>query len=224
MKKTFSQKWFTPKKLLIYFGLLLLYSYLMVVFNDPLVEKDGPFIKKYPTGQIEMKGTVKNGKEDGVWEIFYETGELQVRGTYKNGIRDGSWKMFDEEGNLVKSETYKNGVPDDRFIVKDFIDVTSPTLPIVVDENTTWWGVREGVEENSMVYSYFITTVSKDLLDSNVIKEWKTTQKEFVTNFYCTQPDLTPMKENNIKIEYNYSDQEGVFLFSINTDNSLCYN
>ena len=108
MKKTFSQKWFTPKKLLIYFGLLLLYSYLMVVFNDPLVEKDGPFIKKYPTGQIEMKGTVKNGKEDGVWEIFYETGELQVRGTYKNGIRDGSWKMFDEEGNLVKSETYKN--------------------------------------------------------------------------------------------------------------------
>jgi antitoxin component YwqK of YwqJK toxin-antitoxin module len=38
--------------------------------------------------------------------MYYKNGQLQSRGSYKNGKRDGLWEEFDVDGNLIYSEEY----------------------------------------------------------------------------------------------------------------------
>jgi len=72
-------------------------------------EKDGPYIKHYPSGQIDVIGTIKNGEMDGLSEFFLDNGQLGRRGNYKNGNKDGIWKYYDNGGSLTLTEVYKEG-------------------------------------------------------------------------------------------------------------------
>ena len=52
--------------------------------------------------------TDKEEIKDGVVEEFYNS-QLESRGNVKNGKEDGPWECFDEDGNLTKTEEYKDG-------------------------------------------------------------------------------------------------------------------
>jgi hypothetical protein len=55
-----------------------------------------------------FKTTYKNGKIV-VEEWYFDNGKLHKKGTYKNGKRDGVWELYHQNGQLWKKETYKNG-------------------------------------------------------------------------------------------------------------------
>ncbi|MBL0047633.1 MAG: hypothetical protein IPP32_05975 [Bacteroidetes bacterium] len=84
----------------------------------------------YENGKEKMKGTIKDGKREGLWQAWYENGNLWSEAEYSKGINDGKsvtyfesgkvryeglykegkkirdWKYYDEDGKLVK--TVKN--------------------------------------------------------------------------------------------------------------------
>jgi antitoxin component YwqK of YwqJK toxin-antitoxin module len=137
------------KKLLTIFCLVLItsYSYSQDVSENLLVKKDGTvykiksdklftgtLVEYHDNGQLRVRATFKDGKENGLYEGYYKNGLLHFRTTHKNGIpgglwegfyedgqlkergnikdleQDGLWEYFDEEGNSTKIEEYKDGV------------------------------------------------------------------------------------------------------------------
>ena len=77
---------------------------------DDLVVRDGIIYKKFTnkpySGSVEgedkdgefHKGTIKNGKREGLWEKYHENGQLKKIGTFKNGKLDGSFERYHENG------------------------------------------------------------------------------------------------------------------------------
>ena len=62
-------------------------------------EKDGHY-----------EGEIKDGKPEGLAELFHDNGQLAGRRNWKNGELEGLWETFDETGQLTESGRYKNGV------------------------------------------------------------------------------------------------------------------
>ncbi len=69
----------------------------------------GPVFSLYDNGQLELEGTIKDGKEDGPWKLYYENGQLNGTGSYKDGIKDGPYKSYYENGQLELEGTIKDG-------------------------------------------------------------------------------------------------------------------
>ncbi len=58
----------------------------------------------------------KEGERDGLTEQFYnDTGKLRVSANYKNGVLDGEFKAYYPNGNLQGEVTYKNGEMNGDF-------------------------------------------------------------------------------------------------------------
>ena len=68
------------------------------ILIDQLVERDGI--------SYEVNSTTPFA---GVTLDYDENGQLQQRSNYKDGKRDGLFELFDENGNLTKTKEYKNG-------------------------------------------------------------------------------------------------------------------
>ena len=89
-----------------------------VVTVDDLVERDGPFYKKFTdvpfSGKVtgREQGSFKDGKKDGPWVKYYDNGQLGSKGTYKDGKKEGPWIDYDKNGTVHENltGTYKNGV------------------------------------------------------------------------------------------------------------------
>ena len=62
------------------------------------------------THQLQSRETYKDGKLDGLREVWYANGQLKSRETYKDGKRDGLRERWNDNGELVESATYKDGV------------------------------------------------------------------------------------------------------------------
>ena len=86
---------------------------------DDLVERGGVFYKKFTdipfTGELDEKtirGSFKDGREEGSWVMYWDNGKLMSKGEYKNGRQEGLWKHFKKDGSVWKDHTgtYKNGV------------------------------------------------------------------------------------------------------------------
>ena len=71
--------------------------------------QDGPVETFYDNGQLEVKGTRKDGDWDGPYETYYENGQLSEKVTYKDGERDGPRERYNENGQLGSKGTYKDG-------------------------------------------------------------------------------------------------------------------
>ena len=50
----------------------------------------------YSNGMLKEKGTIKNGRKDGLWTEVWVGGGVRSRseGSYKNGNKDGKWTKF----------------------------------------------------------------------------------------------------------------------------------
>jgi antitoxin component YwqK of YwqJK toxin-antitoxin module len=67
------------------------------------------------TGQIREKGTLRDGRWDGMHEWYHMNGELSTRETYASGRLDGPSQSFFKNGTLSVSETYRNGQLDGPY-------------------------------------------------------------------------------------------------------------
>lgn len=110
-------------------------------------EKEGLWIRVWPSGSLYYKGSFKDGKPTGKFLYFYDSGELmsalnhmsenisaihyrsngsvQASGFYNHSVGDaeptkeGSWGYFDENSLQRRQETYSDGILDGEFWVVD---------------------------------------------------------------------------------------------------------
>jgi len=139
-----------------------------VDFNlvDSEGEKEGLWIRVWPSGSLYYKGSFDSGKPSGEFLYFYENGKLmssvnhmkettsaihyrpngsvQASGYYnpavgnENPTKQGSWGYFDENSLQRRAETYDNGVLDGAYWVKDY-------KGLMVEEGAYLNGEKDGI-------------------------------------------------------------------------------
>lgn len=73
-------------------------------------KQNGLFQLYTEEGILVDDANFKEGERDGLTEQFYnDTGKLRVSANYKNGVLDGEFKAYYPNGNLQGEVTYKNG-------------------------------------------------------------------------------------------------------------------
>lgn len=73
-------------------------------------KQNGLFQMYTEEGILIDSGTFKDGERDGLTEQFYnDTGKLRVSANYKNGILEGEFKAYYPNENLQGEGNYKNG-------------------------------------------------------------------------------------------------------------------
>ena len=87
-------------------------------------------------------------------------------------------------------------------------------LPETVDANTTLYGARRDViVKRRLVYFYRINAPRSAL--SVPLDTLAAQQKEESLAYFCSQPALEPFREIGVSFEYNYSDSDKQYLFSV---------
>jgi tetratricopeptide (TPR) repeat protein len=71
----------------------------------------------YEDGALKQKGEFKNGKEEGVWEMFFPNGQVKQRSNFVNGKIEGESTAYYSSGKVLAATVIKNGksVPDKRW-------------------------------------------------------------------------------------------------------------
>lgn len=105
--------------------------------KDTLIESvkpllpDGPYVEKYPEGQIKIEGEIKNGTRYGQWKSYYPNGTKQSEDYFEDGKKNGktatfykngriryigyftwdkmsgNWEFYDTLGNVASKKEYK---------------------------------------------------------------------------------------------------------------------
>ena len=73
---------------------------------------DGPFQKRFPTGELEAEGRYANGLQEGEWSYYHKGGALRARGSWAAGLRDGEWRWWYADGTPQKEGRNVAGKPD----------------------------------------------------------------------------------------------------------------
>ena len=81
--------------------------------NEPY---DGSVINFFSNGQLDYKGSFKNGKKEGIWVGYYLDGQLRFKGRYKNGKRHGRWETKTKYG---QKKRWQSGMFKDDIRVSD---------------------------------------------------------------------------------------------------------
>ena len=71
--------------------------------------KNGEFILYFPNGNVEIKGKIIDGKNEGQWDYYYSNKSLESQGNFKNDLVDGKWVWYFPNGNLKEKGKYVNG-------------------------------------------------------------------------------------------------------------------
>ena len=140
-------------------GLLIQYSYLNedgsvkepINYETSLVERDGVYYTKdtnkpysgpvfgfFNFDRDKREGSLKDGKEDGLWTWVYENGQKAKETTFKDGkevgLETGWFKegqkrhelLYKEDGQLILTQFYKNGQKRQEERYKDHITPDGP--------------------------------------------------------------------------------------------------
>ena len=79
-------------------------------------KQNGLFQLYTEEGILVDDANFKEGERDGLTKQFYsDTGKLRVSGNYKNGVLDGEFKAYYPNGNLQGEVNYKNGEMNGEF-------------------------------------------------------------------------------------------------------------
>ena len=96
----------------------------------------GEIFRNYDNGQLEYKANYKDGKEDGLYEVYlekegklsykwnfkngkknvyeqyYDNGQLELKANYKDGKYNGLYEYYYENGKLQFKINFKDGKQD----------------------------------------------------------------------------------------------------------------
>ena len=81
--------------------------------NEP---RDGSVINFFSNGQLDYKGSFKNGRKEGIWVGYYLDGQLRFKGRYKNGKRHGRWETKTKYG---QKKRWQSGMFKDDIRISD---------------------------------------------------------------------------------------------------------
>lgn len=70
---------------------------------------NGEYIKRYPNGVIQMRGSYLTGKRNGQWTSYYPDGKVQSEGFFHMGLRDGKAIVYYENGKVYYTGYYNKG-------------------------------------------------------------------------------------------------------------------
>ena len=99
-------------------------------------------------------------------------------------------------------------------ILREIVEEVAPTLPVQVDQATTLYGLRvDRISPATLVYQFRIDR-SYDP-DSGNLDELIGERERQALNYYCSQPDIEPLRDLGVSFEYNYSARDMTYLFSV---------
>jgi antitoxin component YwqK of YwqJK toxin-antitoxin module len=70
----------------------------------------GPVVAMWDSTRVRERGTLLNGRWDGVRETFFYEGQLELRETWRNGQLNGPFEGWFREGMPSDKGTYVNGL------------------------------------------------------------------------------------------------------------------
>ena len=74
-------------------------------------KRDGPYLKKYLSGQTATEGEYNLQLKIGKWTSYYEDGQVKAEGNYVAGKMDGEWKWYNRKGVLTKTVNFSATAP-----------------------------------------------------------------------------------------------------------------
>ena len=89
-----------------------------VIEKNPPVQQ-GDYVKKYPSGIVQMRGFYLHGKRNGQWTSFFENGKIQSEGFFKDGLRDGKAVVYYQNGQVYYQGYYKDGKEVGKWVFFD---------------------------------------------------------------------------------------------------------
>lgn len=79
--------------------------------------KDQPYtgvaIRHYRNGQLKLEITLREGKLNGLSQVWRENGFIWAKTNWKDGNLDGLYQQWDENGQLIEQSNWKDGVQID---------------------------------------------------------------------------------------------------------------
>jgi hypothetical protein len=75
----------------------------------------GPVIARWESGTVRERGTLANGRWDGVRESYYQLGTLKARENYSNGVLNGPFEAYFKKGAPSDRGTYVDGRLDGPY-------------------------------------------------------------------------------------------------------------
>ena len=128
-----------------------------------------------------------------------------------------SSKTEDLSNTTVSSKTKEPSQTDDEVheLLKDISSHFAGTYPKTVDKETTLTGIRaDYVNLRRLIYYYRLEGLNKDDWIEVELNEYQELLNIKSTNQYCSQPSMADFRDINVSLEYNYSDNKNIYLFS----------
>ena len=75
----------------------------------------GPVIAMWDAARVRERGTLLNGRWDGLHETFYYEGQLEVREMFRNGVQHGPFESWFREGAPSDKGTYRDGLLEGAY-------------------------------------------------------------------------------------------------------------
>ena len=71
--------------------------------------------------------------------------------------------------------------------------------------------------DKSVAYNYTLVNTLKSNLTDEDILDFKITQAKLMNNFVKTNPNISYIKQFNLRLDYNYSDKDQKFITTVST-------
>lgn len=119
--------------------------------------------------------------------------------------------IFSQSSNLSDQELNE--------LLTDVSNQINEVCPKVIDQYIT---LRSTVVINgTLTYMYLMDT--KMFIDYETSKlEWEELQRNQIKNYYCTFPEFQFYRDNNIYVDWRYSDLQGSYLSGFKFNNESC--
>lgn len=128
-------------------------AYYRIGFRDSLGRWEGRVKDYYMSGNVQMKGTYKQNKRDGIFLYYSDHNTYRSAGRYLDDRAVGKWENYHENGRLASETYFNNG-----FFLKSLWDSLGNQLVvdgngreihrhpngIIASEGVYRYGVREG--------------------------------------------------------------------------------
>ena len=128
-----------------------------------------------------------------------------------------SSKTEDLSNTTVSSKT-KDPLPTDdevHELLKDLSSHFAGTYPKTLDKETTVTAIRaDYVNLRTLIYYYRLERLNKDDWVEVELNEYQEVMRIKSTNQFCSQPSMADFREIGVSLEYNYSDNKNIYLFS----------
>ena len=69
-------------------------------------KRNGLWVSWYMNGKKWSEGEFKYGRSDGRRVTYFENGKVRYEGLYKNDQRVGKWRFYDEKGKLLAEQDF----------------------------------------------------------------------------------------------------------------------